>query len=133
MATKEKRAGITGKKLGGSLRDTQLCAARVGDEGMERSVARDFRQKVKRRRDGESDVDEIGVAQGGSELSGEGFVYGAPRARCFRNVGAVPAGEVHSLGVLAESESEGTADEAGAEDSDARDEMGSHWESKIES
>src|SRR6267143_738939 len=100
---------------------------------MERSVARDFRQKVKRRRDGESDVDEIGVAQSGGELSGEGFVYSAPRARFFRNLGAVPAGDVHSLGVFAESESEGTADEAGAEDSDASDEVRGHRQSTVDS
>src|SRR5712692_7801115 len=57
------------------------------------------------------------------QLAGEGFVEGAASV-CFANhIGAVPARDVHPGGVFTERECEGPADQAGAENGDARDEV----------
>ena len=93
---------------------------------MERSVACDFLEKVERRGDGKSDVDEIGIAQSGGEIAREGFVHGAAGAGFLCDLGAIPAGDAHSLSVLAQGEGEGAADEAGAENGDAADEVSGH-------
>ena len=110
MAAEEKRVLFARKEFGGGLGDADFGATGVGDERVRRSVARDFRKKIYRRGDGKRDVDEIGVLQGGSEVAGEGFVDGAASLRFTNDLGAVPAGDVHLGGVLAESEGEGAAD-----------------------
>src|SRR6267154_1573265 len=65
MATEEERGAGRGKIFSGSLCDAELGAAGVGDEGVLGGVASDFWEKIDCDADGESDVDQIGSAEGG--------------------------------------------------------------------
>src|SRR5258707_6645910 len=94
VAAEEERGGGRGKIFGGGLRDAQLGAAGVGDEGVFGSEAGDFREKVDGDADGERDEDEIGGAERGGEIAGEGFVEDIARAGFADGFGAVPAGDM---------------------------------------
>src|SRR4029077_6829514 len=107
MAAEEERGGRRGKILCGSLRDAELGAAGVGDEGVLGSEAGDFWEEIDGHADGERDVDEVGVWEGGGEIAGKGFVVYVARAGFANDIGAVPAGDVQIGGVFAESEGEG--------------------------
>src|SRR4029077_2650729 len=131
MAAEKERGGGRREIFGGGLRDAQLGAAGVGDERVLGSEAGDFREEVDRDADGERDVDEIGGAEGGSEVAGEGFVDDVARTSFADDFGAVPAGDVQVGGVFAEGEGEGAADEAGAEDGGAREDVWGHGGEKI--
>src|SRR5882724_1913412 len=123
MAAEEERSIGCGIKFRGGFDDADFGAAGIGDERVSWSVARDFRKKIERRANGKCDVDQVGILQGRSEFRGECFVKCAASVRFTNNFGAVPARDVHVGGVFAERESEGAADEAGAEDGGARDEV----------
>ncbi len=96
---------------------------------MRRSVPSDFGKKVEGRGNGKRDVNQVGTFQGGSKIAGERLFDGGARLRFANDFEAVPAGDVHFGCVFAQSEGEGAADEAGAKDSYARDEVGGHWRS----
>src|SRR6266481_2436592 len=68
VTAEEERGGGRRKIFGGGLRDAQLGAAGVGDEGVLGSEAGDFREKVDGDADGERDVNQVGAA----ERQGEG-------------------------------------------------------------
>src|SRR5229473_688057 len=117
---------FAGKKRSSGLRHADLGAAGVGDERVRRGVAGDFPKMIERRGDGKPDVNQIGALQSGREAVRKGFVEGAASLGFTNDIGAVPAGDVYLCGVFAKSEGERAADEAGAEDTDAGDEMGGH-------
>ena len=110
MACEEEFGGVVGKKSGGFFCDTDFGAAGVGDESVGRGETSDFRQEIESHADGESDVDKIGVFEGGSEIGGEGGVDGVARLRFADDLGAIPAGEMDVGGVFAKGEGEGAAD-----------------------
>src|SRR5713226_2753898 len=121
------------KKRSGGLGDADLGAAGVGDERVRRRIAGDFLKMIKGRGDGKPDVNQIGALQSGREAVRKGFVEGAASLRFTNDIGAVPARDVYLCGVFAKSEGERAADEAGAEDGDAGDEMGGHGWGEVES
>ena|SRR2546426_1101532 len=123
MAAEEKRSVRCGIKFRGGFDDANFGAAGIGDERVSWGVARDFRKKIEGRGDGKCDVNQVSILQSRSEFCGERFVKCAASVRFTNDFGAVPAGDVHVGGVFAERESEGAADEAGAEDGGARDEV----------
>src|SRR2546425_6477572 len=123
MAAEEERTFFAGEKFVGGLGDAHFGAAGVGDERVRRSVARDFRKKIDCGGDGKREVDQIGVLQSRRQLAGESFVEGAATLRFTNDVGAVPTTDVHPRGVLTERECEGSANQTGAENGDARDEV----------
>ncbi len=96
-------------------------------------MARDFLKMIERRGDGKPDVNQIGALQSGREAVRKGFVEGAASLRFTNDIGAVPARDVYLCGVFAKSEGERAADEAGAEDTDAGDEVGGHGWGEVES
>src|SRR5216683_99189 len=57
------------------------------------------------------------------QVAGEGFVQRAASLRFTNDVEAIPAGDVHTGGVFAQGQGERAADQAGAENCDARDEV----------
>ena len=86
-------------------------------------MARNFRKKINSRGNRKRDVNQIGVPQSRSHLAGEGFIDGATSLRFANDVGAVPAGNAHLLRVFAQRQRKRTADQPGAENRHARDEM----------
>jgi hypothetical protein len=131
MAAEKERAVPGVEELSGGLDDAELGAAGIGDEGVQGSEASNFGKDVKSSADGKRKVDEIGIAKGGVELAEERFVESAAGLGVLNDVGAVPAGDVKAGGVLAESKGEGAANEAGAEDSDAADEVIGHGRKEV--
>ncbi len=121
VTAEEERGGGRGKIFGGGLRDAQLGAAGVGDQGVLGSEAGDFREKVDGDADGERDVNQVGAAERGGEIAGEGFVEDIARAGFADDFGAVPAGDVQVGGVFAEGQGKGAANQASAEDGGASD------------
>ncbi len=113
------------------FRDADFGAARVGDERMGGSMARDFGKKIERRGDGKSNINQVGVFEGWSEIARERLVDSRPKLRFADDFGTVPAKNMDICRVFAQSQPEGAADEAGAKDSDAGDEMGSHRKSIV--
>src|SRR5438046_320793 len=107
------------------FRDADFGAARVGDERMGGSMAGDFGKKIERRGDGKSNINQVGVFEGWSEIARERLVDSRPKLRFADDFGTVPAKNMDICRVFAQSQPEGAADEAGAKDSDAGDEMGS--------
>ena len=133
MTAQEAGPVFARKKRSGGLSDADLGAAGVGDERVRRRVARDFLKMIEGRGDGKPDVNQIGALQSGREAVRKGFVDGAASLRFTNDIGAVPAGDVYLRGIFAQSEGKRAADEAGAEDGDAGDEMGGHGWRQVES
>ena len=92
----------SGKQIGGFFGDADFGAAGVGDESVGRGEARDFWEEIESYADGEGDVDEVGVFEGGGEIGGEGSIDGVAGLGFAQNFGAVPAGDVDVGGVFAE-------------------------------
>jgi len=65
MAAEKTLAGVFRKVIDGGFYDTDFGAARIGDESVGRGQADDLRKQIESGADGESDVDEIGVFEGG--------------------------------------------------------------------
>src|SRR5437773_10615018 len=107
------------------FRDADFGAARVGDERMGGSMARDFGKKIERRGDGKSNINQVGVFEGWSEIARERLVDSRVNLRFAVDIGTVPANNMDILRVFAKSQLDGAADEAGAKDSDAGYEVGS--------
>src|SRR6267142_7195368 len=105
MAAEEERSIRCGIEFRGGFDDADFGAARIGDEGVSWGVARNFRKKIEGGSDGKCDVDQVGILQSRCEFCGERFVKCAASVRFMSDFGAVPAGDVHVGGVLAESES----------------------------
>ena len=101
MTTQEERAAFGGEKFGGGLRDAQFRAAGVGDQGVSRSVACDFGEKIECRTNGQRDVDKVGIAQGGSQIARKRFVDGIAGLCDGQDVGAIPAADAEVGRVLA--------------------------------
>jgi hypothetical protein len=110
MAAEEKSCSVGGKKIGGVFYDADFGAAGVGDESVGRGVACDFGEKIESGPDGEREVDEIGVFQGGGKLIGKSGVDSVARLGFVNDFGAVPAGYVDVGGVFAESQGKRAAD-----------------------
>src|SRR5690349_12498120 len=123
MATQEKWAAFAGKVFLRGLRDADFRAARVGDESMRRSVPRNFRKQVYRRGDGQGDVDEVGALQCCGDVTVERRIDGASCVSFTNDVGAVPAGDANVRRVFVQRQTEGPADQAGAEDRNAGDKV----------
>ncbi len=123
MPAKEERPLFATKKLGGCLRDAHFGAAGVSDERMRRSMPRDFWKKIDGRGDGKRDVDQIGVMQGRRKFTGKNFVDRAASLRLANHVSAVPTADAYPRCVFAKRQSERSANQAGAENRDARNEV----------
>ena len=123
MATEKKFCGVVGKVIERRIQDANFGAARVGDESVGRGQADDLREQIESGADGESDIDEVGVFEGGSDFGGEGGVDGARDCASRTTSGRSQPVMWMSGRVFAQSQGEGAADEAGAEDGDAVDEM----------
>src|SRR6266852_361369 len=108
MTAEKERAGLPEEEFSGSLRDAELGAASVCDKRAGRSDARDFREKIERDADRQSNIDEIGVFEGGRKFAGKSLIECAAGLRFVEDIGAIPACNVNVRGVLAQRESEGT-------------------------
>src|SRR6266852_6361007 len=115
----------------GGLRDADLGAASVGDERMRGGVTRNFWKKIEGRSDGESNVNQLGVLQRGSEVPGEGVVDGGAGLRFADDFGAVPTGNADVCRVFAKWETKGGPDMAGAENGNSGDKMRGHVRGKF--
>src|SRR5216683_1557513 len=133
MTTQEAGSVFARKKRSGRMGGAGLGGGGVGDERVRRRVARDFLKMIERRGDGKPDVNQIGALQSGRKAVRKSFVDGAASLGFTNDIGAVPAGDVYLCGVFAKSEGERAADEAGAEDGDAGDEVGGHGWGEVES
>src|SRR5579864_466845 len=123
MATQKDRAAFPGKVFLRGLRDADFGAARVGDQSMRRSVARNFRKKVDGRGYGQGDVDEVGALQSRGEFAVERRIDGASCVSFTDDMRAVPAGNANVRRVFAQRQTEGPADQSGTENRDPRDEV----------
>src|SRR5437899_8198552 len=106
MAAKEERTFFASEKFRSSLGNANFRAASVGDQRVRGSVTRNFRKKIDGRRDRKRQVNQIRVLQSWRQIATERFVERTATLRFANDVGAIPAGNVHSSGVLAERERE---------------------------
>ena len=114
-----------------SLCDAHLGAARVGDQCPYGSVPRNFGEKVDGCGNGQRNVNQVGVLQRRSEFAGKRFVDGTARLRFSDNFRAVPARNTNVRGVFAKGQPQGAANEPGAEDGDAIDDMRRHSQCSV--
>src|SRR5579863_2869337 len=96
-------------------------------------VAGDFRKEIESDADGERDINQVGLGNRWLEIAGEGFVEGAACGFLANHFWAVPAGDVDVGEMLFQGESEGAADQAGAEDGDSADEVSGHERRSLQS
>jgi hypothetical protein len=106
MATQEEWPFASSEKFFGSLRDTHFGTASIGDQGMRRGVARDFRKKINRRGNWQSDVDKVGALQRSGEFTVERRIDSASCMSFTDNVGAVPSGDANVRRVFAQRQTE---------------------------
>jgi len=120
---RERAAPFCRKKFGRCVRDAHFGATGVGDQRVRRSVARDFRKEINCRGDGKRDVDQIGVFQGGAS-SPEKTSSSTPRACASRTTSTrSQTADAYPRCVFAKRQSERSANQAGAENRDARNEV----------
>jgi len=103
MPSKENRADFFDKQFRGGLPDALLGAAGIGDQRMRRGVLREFRQKIQSVGDGQSNVDQIGAANGGFQGFEKTFINRARFSRFQNHFGAVPADDVDVCRIFAKS------------------------------
>ena len=108
------------------MADAHFGAASIGDQRARGSAAGNLGKKIDGGGDGKREIDEVGVFQGGSKVTGEGFLDCAAGLCLANDFRAIPTGDLDVGCVFAESESEGAADKACAEDGDSGDEVRSH-------
>lgn len=98
------------------LADGGFGASSIGHQCLGRNCGGDFRQAMNRHVDGQRHVDQIGFATDGGKVF-RSFVDGAALARTGEDICTVPGGDAHFRKRAAERQSEGAADESGAENS----------------
>src|SRR5258708_7945209 len=106
--------------------DAHLGAASVGNQRSGWSLAGNFRKKIEGHSDGQRDIDEIGFRERWPEIAGKGFIKRS--AHCFSpyHFRAIPAGQMNVGEIFPQRQREGAADEAGAQNRDAADEVFRH-------
>lgn len=102
------------KMLRGGAADGALGAARVGDEGVWRGVARDFRKQFDRGGNWERDVDEIRAAHGSGEVRRR-FVNSIAGAGLLKNWLTIESDDARRRKMRSKRERERSADESRAE------------------
>src|SRR5215472_16587350 len=130
MAAQKNWPCLAGKVFLRGLRDADFRAARVGDESMRGSVPRNFGKEVDGCRNGQRDVNEVRTLQRCGEFAVERRMDFTARVSLADNIGAVPTGHMHVIGVLPQRQTERASDQASTENRDAIDEVGSQsWHS----
>src|SRR5690348_4591320 len=123
MTAKEERPIVRRKPFFRSLRNAHFGAASIRDQGMSRSVPRNFRKEINGGGNGQSNVNQVGILQRGSEVAGKGFVDGYARLRFAGDFGTIPADNANVRGVFVERQTEGPANQASAQNRDSRDDV----------
>jgi len=115
------------EKFNGGSADSQLGAASVGDQGVRRGVLCDFGQDVQCDADWQRNVNQVGAANGRLDGPRKCLVRHTGAFQLVRDLFAIPAGDDYVRRVFSKGLGERAADEPGAENDDALNEMGHRY------